>query len=245
MKSRQELRRRFANAPAELIEYACQRQEQLSQRDQLLAEARAYIAELKQQLFGPKADKLTPEQEEQLRQLSGDLQEQAQRAPPLSQQVLEPESPAKDKEKPKRPRRQAQPPVKLEVHRQLLEPEDKHCAHCQRERPRIGEEITTEYDYQPAKLLAQQTVRPKYGQCPCGCGKTGVAIAPLPPRLSIWQMGRYPQRWRWPARGRSAFPPLSRATWLPGLQTPRNKSSMGPSRRNGPCKPPQRGIENS
>lgn len=183
MKSRQELRRRFANAPAELIEYACQRQEQLSQRDQLLAEARAYIAELKQQLFGPKADKLTPEQEEQLRQLSGDLQEQAQRAPPLSQQVLEPESPAKDKEKPKRPRRQAQPPVKLEVHRQLLEPEDKHCAHCQRERPRIGEEITTEYDYQPAKLLAQQTVRPKYGQCPCGCGKTGVAIAPLPPRL--------------------------------------------------------------
>ena len=73
--------------------------------------------------------------------------------------------------------------MKLEVHRQVLEPEDKHCAHCQRERPRIGEEITTEYDYQPAKLVAQETVRPKYGQCPCGCGQTGVAIAPLPPRL--------------------------------------------------------------
>ena len=183
MKSREELRREFGGAPAELIEYTCQLQEQLNQKDQLLAEARAYIAELKQQLFGPKADKLTPEQEEQLRQLTGDVQEQAQRPPPLSQEVLELELPAKDKETPKRPRRQPHPPVKLEVRRQVLEPEDKNCVHCQRERPRIGEETTTEYDYQLAKLVAQETVRPKYGQCPCGCGKTGVAIAPLPPRL--------------------------------------------------------------
>ena len=183
MKSRAELRREFGGAPAELIEYTCQLQEQLNQKDQLLAEARAYIAELKQQLFGPKADKLSPEQEEQLRQLTGDVQEQAQRPPPLSQEVLASESPAKDKETPKRPRRQPPPPVKLEVHRQVLEPEDKHCARCQRERPRIGEETTTEYDYQLAKLVVQETVRPKYGQCPCGCGKTGVAIAPLPPRL--------------------------------------------------------------
>jgi len=183
MKSREELRREFGDAPAALIEYTCQLQEQLNQKEQLLAEARAYIAELKQQLFGPKADKLTPEQEEQLRQLTEDAQEQAQRPPPLSQEVLESESPAKDQAPPKRPRRQPPPPVKLEVHRQVLEPEDKHCAHCQRERPRIGEETTTQYDYQPAKLVAQETVRPKYGQCPCGGGQTGVAIAPLPPRL--------------------------------------------------------------
>jgi len=182
MKSREELRREFGNAPAELIEYACHLQEQLNQKDQLLAEARAYIAELKAQLFGPKADKLTPEQEEQLRQLTEDAQAQAQRPPPLSQDVLEAESLAKDLAPPKRPRRQP-PPVALEVHRQVLEPADKHCPHCQRERPRIGEETTTEYDYQPAKLVAQETVRPKYGPCPCGCGQTGVAIAPLPPRL--------------------------------------------------------------
>ena len=103
MKSREELRREFADAPAALIEYACQLQEQLSQKEQLLAEARAYIAELKQQLFGPKADKLTPEQEEQLRQLTGDVQEQAQRPPPLSQEVLEAESPAQDQAKAQAP----------------------------------------------------------------------------------------------------------------------------------------------
>ena len=85
MKSREELKREFVDAPAELIEYACQLQDQL-------AEARAYIAELKQQLFGPKADKLTPEQEEQLQQLTGEAMEQAQRPPPLSQEVLEPEA---------------------------------------------------------------------------------------------------------------------------------------------------------
>jgi transposase len=59
----------------------------------------------------------------------------------------------------------------------------KDCAHCHRQRPRIGEEVSTEYDYQPAQLMVHETVRPKYGKCPCGGGETGVAIAPLPPRL--------------------------------------------------------------
>ena len=176
MKSREELRRQLAHAPAELIEYACQLQDQL-------AEARAYIAELKQQLFGPKADKLTPEQEQQLQQLAAEAQEQAQRPPPLSQEVLEPEAPPIDKEKsPRRARRQS-PPVHLEVRRQVLEPDDKTCAHCHRDRPQIGQETTTEYNYEPAKLVVQETVRPQYGTCSCGCATPGVAIAPLPPRL--------------------------------------------------------------
>ena len=49
-----------------------------------LAQAQAIIAELKRELFGAKADKLTAEQEEQLQQLIGDVQEQGQRPPPLS-----------------------------------------------------------------------------------------------------------------------------------------------------------------
>ena len=92
MKSRAELLRESACQPQGLAEYAFQLQEQLrardqalSEKEQLLAEARAYITELKQQLFGPKADKLTPEQETQLQQLAADAQEQAQRPPPLSQ----------------------------------------------------------------------------------------------------------------------------------------------------------------
>jgi hypothetical protein len=99
-KSREELRQEFAGAPAQLLDYTFQLQEQLSSKEQLLAEARAYIAELKQQLFGAKADKLTSEQEEQLQQLAGEAQEQAQRPPPLGQEVLEPDTPAKTKKKP-------------------------------------------------------------------------------------------------------------------------------------------------
>jgi hypothetical protein len=188
-KSRRELEQQFAGAPSELIDYACQlaealavreqalaqqqallattrqeliqHQQELARQEQLLAEARAYIAELKQQLFGPKADKLTPEQEEQLRQLTGDVQEQVGRPPPLSQGVLEPESAAPDKERPQRPRRHPLPPVELEIRRDVLEPKDKDCERCHRERPRIGQETTTEYDYQPAKLVVHETVRPK------------------------------------------------------------------------------------
>lgn len=170
MKSREELKREFADAPAKLIEYACQLQDQLAQ-------ARASIAELQQQLFGPKADKLTAEQEEQLQQLVGEAQEQAQRPPPLSQEVLEPEAPPSDKEKSKRRPRRQSPPVQLEVRRQVLEPEDKTCPHCHRDRPALGQETTTEYNYEPATLVVQETVRPQYGTCPCGCGAPGVTIA--------------------------------------------------------------------
>ncbi len=197
MKSREELLRESASNPTGVADYAFELQEHLQAKDQalaqkegllaekeqLLAEARAYIAELKRQLFGPKADKLTPEQEEQLQQLTGDVQEQAGRPAPLSREVLEAESAPAGQEKPKRPRRHPLPPVQLEVRRDVLEPADKDCEHCHQPRPKIGQETTTEYDYQPAQLFLHETVRPKYGQCGCGCGQTGVAIAPLPPRL--------------------------------------------------------------
>jgi transposase len=176
MKSPEELLREFAGDPARLAQYACELQGQL-------AEARAYIAELKQQLFGPKADKLTAEQEEQLQQLAAEAQEQAQRPVPVSQQVLEPEGPRADQEQSQRRGRRQTPPVQLEVRRQVLEPADKTCPHCQRDRPMIGQETTTEYNYEPAKLVVQETVRPKYGTCSCVGATPGVTIAPLPPRL--------------------------------------------------------------
>src|SRR5208283_1462523 len=199
MKSREELQGEFAGNPAGLLEYTWQLHQQLSQQEQLLAathqelarqeqllaEARAYIAELKRQLFGPKADKLSPEQEEQLRQLAGDLREEAQRPAPLSQEVLELELPPKDKEKLQREarRRVRHPlPVQLEVQQVVLEPEDKVCGHCQREGRRIGQEITTEYEYVPAKLICKEMVRPKYAH-DCSCGTKSITIAPLPPRL--------------------------------------------------------------
>jgi transposase len=196
-KSRQEVLQALTRDPASVAEYALQLQAQLAatrqqlalreaalvQQEQLLAEARAYIAELKRQLFGPKADKLNAEQEEQLRQLIGDLQEQTQRPPPVSRAVLEAALPPRDPQKAKRTRRHPPPPpVQLEVQTVTLEPADKVCDTCQRTGQRIGEEITTEYDYLPARLICRQTLRPKYARA-CACTGPGVTIAPLPPRL--------------------------------------------------------------
>lgn len=142
------------------------------------------LAELKRQLFGEQAEKLTPEEEGQLAEVTADLQEQIDRDPPVSDDVLE-EAPAGDDHKqdpPKRKRRPRHPfPEHLERQTVVLEPEGpKPCAHCGGTPGCIGQEVSEELDYVPAKVVVRRTVRPKYA-CRCGCGS--VAIAPLPPRL--------------------------------------------------------------
>jgi len=157
-----------------------QSQEQIAEKDQRLQQAEALIAELKQQLYGSRSDHLTPEQETQLEQLAGDLQEQAQRPSPLSEEVIQEEQQFQRKRKERRRRHFT--PVQLQTERLVVEPpeEEKICQHCHRPKTVIGEEVSTEHDFIPAQLICRQTVRPKYA-CRCGCG--GVAIAPLPARL--------------------------------------------------------------
>jgi transposase len=213
MKTPKEVLRELANHPAELLEYAAglqrqlaqtqqelvlqgqsltqareelaQTQEQLTLQAQQLAQAQAIIADLKRELFGAKADKLNEEQEEQLRQLLGDAQEQTQRTAPLSREVLE-EALAQERadqaQRAKQRTRRHLPPVELEKQQVILEPEDKLCPTSGQERPCIGQEVTSEYDYVPAKLIIREIVRRKYGQCQKPCCQ-GVTIAPLPPRL--------------------------------------------------------------
>jgi transposase len=159
--------------------------EELALKAQQLAEAQAIIAELKRELFGAKADKLNQEQEEQLRQLTGDAQEQSQRSAPLSREVLEEtmaQERADQRQRAKERRRRHLPPVELEKQQVVLEPEDKVCPASGQQRICIGQEVTTEYDYLPAKLIIRQIVRPKYGGCGQPCCQ-GVTIAALPPRL--------------------------------------------------------------
>ena len=74
-----------------LIECALDLQQRLRQIEEQLAEAQAQIAELRRQLFGSKAEKLSPEQQAHLDELGRDLQQEAQQPPPLSQEVLEEE----------------------------------------------------------------------------------------------------------------------------------------------------------
>lgn len=192
MKTPEEVLRELANNPAGLLEYAAQLQRQLAatqqeleQQAQQLAQAQAIIADLKRELFGAKSDKLNEAQEEHLRQLLGDAREQSQRTAPLSQEVLE-EAVAQERgeqrQRAKERRRRHLPPVELEKQQVILEPPDKLCPQSGQPRTEIGREVTTEYDYLPARLIIRQIVRPKYGRCGKPCCQ-GVSIAPLPPRL--------------------------------------------------------------
>ncbi len=126
------------------------------------------------------------EQEAQLHKLANDLQAQAQGPEPLSQEVVEAEQKQERDEqrqrKKNRRKRRHLPPVQLEKRTEVLEPQDKFCPTTGQPRPRIGQEVTTEYEFEPAKLIIKETVRPKYGECGKDCC-SGVTVAPLPPRL--------------------------------------------------------------
>jgi transposase len=177
MQRRDLLRQQLAEQSLEaIVDKMLALEEQLCQREEELAEAQAFIAELKRQLFGAKAEKLTPEQTAQVQEIVIDLKEQQQRPDPLSHQIL------KEERTIERQRRPVPPPVplKLETETVVLEPEITRCAHCG-PLVRIGEEVTEEMDWVPAKLIRRRIIRPKYAACRCGhCGMT---IAPLPPRL--------------------------------------------------------------
>ena len=64
-------------------------------------------------------------------------------------------------------------------HNHDLEVKDQTCSSCGRLMKCIGEDVTRELEYQPAKLEAHIHVRPKYA---CPRCKDGVSAAPLPPR---------------------------------------------------------------
>lgn len=160
-----------------------ERQQALTEEyDRKVTELEAELAELKRELFGPKSDRLTPEQEAQLEQLNQDLEADAQRPDAASDGVLGEDEDDKKKEKRRRPGRgQRHPlPVHLETETVTIEPEIKPCPCCGKMPERIGEEVSEEIDFIPAKLIRRRTVRPKYA---CRCGEAGVTIAPLPPRL--------------------------------------------------------------
>jgi transposase len=147
---------------------------------QRIAEAEAQIADLKRELFGPKSDRLSPEQEDQLKQVIDDMKAEAERAAPDSDDVL-----SEEEERPKRkrrptPRRRHPMPVHLETETITIEPDLTPCPCCGKMLHRIGEEVTEEIDFIPARLIRRRIVRPKYA---CHCGDAGVAVAPLPPRL--------------------------------------------------------------
>lgn len=127
------------------------------------------------QMLGKKSERLDPAQLELL--LSG-LDElpgkpEASTAP---EELVEATS---KKPKSRRKSRQVRYPGDLPVEEQLIIPDAvKACPHAWR---RIGEEVSEQLDYQPARFLRQRTIRPKYARIADPVAPP--IIAPLPPRL--------------------------------------------------------------
>jgi len=110
-----------------LIERVFELEVCLRETEQKLAEAEAQIVALRRQLFGPKAEHLSAQQQAQLDQLATDLREEAQKPSPLSQEVL-----AEERRSPRRRRAQRRPPrhplpAVLETETVTLEPPSTPC----------------------------------------------------------------------------------------------------------------------
>lgn len=149
--------------------------------EQRLQDADRLNQQLRRQLFGSKAERLTPSQQEQMQQLTLDLELHALRPAPVVEAILEEDKQNKDRSRATRRRAKRHPlPEHIETETLILEPNITACTCCGQMPDRIGEEVSEVIDMIPARVIRRRTIRPKYA---CHCGGAGVAIAPLPARL--------------------------------------------------------------
>lgn len=134
------------------------------------------LAEALRRLFGPKSEKI-PVDPRQLELLGDSI---TALEPAAAQTAV-----VEDEEELTRPRRRASttPQPTPQIHEVIvtrLEPEEKICPQCGREKCVLGEDCTDKLDIIPARLVTRRTVRPRMA---CATCKLGVAQAALPPQL--------------------------------------------------------------
>ena len=133
------------------------------------------VINLKKGLFGSKSEKLN---ENQLSLFSnGEL-------PVVEAQEQELTIPEHTRQKPS-----GRKPLPADLPRERIEyiPEEKVCECCHRDLVRIGEEITEELDYIPAKLVVREHVKVKLG---CSHCKGEVITGKLPAEVQLIERGR-------------------------------------------------------
>src|ERR1700734_3042775 len=149
----------------------------LRSRDRELSGVQHRLDQLLRRLYGPKGEKFRPDQPGLFELLNEAEPAQPQ---PTAPPPTEPEVVARPR-KPGHGRR----PLPADLRRERVEhdvPEaDKVCSCCQTQRIKIGEEISEQLDYQPAKLFVWQHVRLKYA-CP-NCAKAASTPLPSPPAV--------------------------------------------------------------
>lgn len=174
----EKMERSFA-ALAGQLEAALAENERLRTENKLL---RQKVDKLVHRLFGKSSEKLDPAQLELLLQFTEE-EGAAGKAPasPCSGPGADTWEAAPDAHRKPRPAPERRPrlPEHLPVVEQIIEP-DEVQAQPQAWR-RIGEEVSEQLDYEPARFLRRRTVRPKYVRR--GDMEHPPVIAPLPPSL--------------------------------------------------------------
>ena len=132
------------------------------------------VQQLEKQLYGPSSEAHADEKLSKEQILMSLFPEPAQAA--ATAQVLVKADEAKAEP---RPRRQPAAGV-LETVTERIEPQEKVCPHCGKDKCEIGCEKSERFEYVPAKIIRHEIIRPKLA---CRCGEGGVSIAPLPPSI--------------------------------------------------------------
>lgn len=132
------------------------------------------VTQLKKEIYGPSSERHTESTLSKEQTLLSLFPAPAE--PAATQDVVLP--PVEERTEP-RPRRQPAAKV-LEIVTERIEPQEKVCAHCGKEKCEIGHEKSERYEYVPAKVIRHEIIRPKLA---CPCGQAGVSIAPLPPMV--------------------------------------------------------------
>lgn len=157
----------------------CQENARLEAENKLL---RARIDKLVRRIFGRSSEKISPEQMELLLQLPGgeNTPGNASDSPCTSDTADTWETPpaAHAAPRPTAPRR-PRLPEHLPVVETVIEPDEVRAAPA--DWRRIGEEVSEQLDYEPARFMRRRTVRPKYVRR--GDMEQPPVIAPLPPSL--------------------------------------------------------------
>ena len=141
---------------------------------------RAKVDKLVHRLFGKSSEQISPAQLELLLQFPEEAPGKEPASPCGSPGADTWEAPpAAHRAPPAATARRPRLPEHLPVVEQIIEPDD--IKDDPAAWKRIGEEISEQLDYEPARFFKRRTVRPKYVRR--GDGETPPVIAPLPPSL--------------------------------------------------------------
>lgn len=146
-----------------------------------LQEALWRVGQLEKQVYGSSSERQQGEGEFSVEQnllaLFGPAPE-----PSATEGLLVEEEVFASQEKKKEERVRRQPAFKvIESVTVRLEPQEKVCPHCGKDKCEIGLERSERFEYVPAKIVRQVLERPKLACSTCPQG--GVVIAPLPPSV--------------------------------------------------------------